>query len=72
MPEKYLTYSETLEGFHKTILYESFIYKNTSYKNIKKEIIEDCLVVERLEDFDGKLIKIDKVNFAKTLDKISI
>lgn len=72
VPEKYFEYLRKMEGFNKTILYESFIYKNTSYKNIKKEIIEDELIVESLQEFDGKMIKNDAGNFAKTLDKITI
>ena len=72
LPEKYLEYAQNLEGFNNTALYESFIYKNTNYRNIKKEIICDGVKVECLQDSDGNLLKIDKGNFVKTLDKIPI
>lgn len=72
MPRKYMEYQEILNGFNSSILYESFIYKHTNYKNIKKELLEDDARILYLEDFNKKIIKNENLNLPKTLDKISI
>ena len=72
MPFKYIEYQEKLQGFNSSILYESFIYKNTNYKNIKKELLKDDLQIIYLQDSKGKAIKKSNLNFEKTLDKITI
>ncbi len=72
MPTKYLEYTEKFEGFDSSILYESFIYKNTSYKNIKKELTEDNAQILYLLDVNGEKIENLDVNLPKTLDKIVI
>lgn len=72
MPEKYLEYQENLTGFNSTILYESFIYKNTIYKNIKKELEEDGVKILYLQDFYDKIIQNQNLNLSKKLDKITI
>lgn len=46
IPEKYL--SKEFSSFRKEILYESYLYKNTSPKNIFKEIKSDNILIESL------------------------
>lgn len=72
MPEKYVEYQKILDGFHESILYESFIYKHTSYRNIKKELFEDDARILYLEDFNHKKLKNPNLILPKTLDKIPI
>ena len=72
LPEKYKKSVEDFDGFNNMSLYESFIYKNTSYKNLKKEIFLDGVEIVYLIDFEGKIIKNSNLNFGKTLDKIVI
>lgn len=55
IPEKYGVYKEILTGFRNDILYESFIYKHTSYRNIKKELIEDEIKILYLIDLNYKI-----------------
>ncbi len=50
MPEKYRTIQNKLEGFSSSILYESLIYKRTSYRNIQKELLEDDAQIMYLQD----------------------
>lgn len=70
MPSKYLEYQEKLEGFETSILYESLIFKNTSYRNIKKELEEDDAKILYLIDCQQEILKKSLANFPKTLDKI--
>lgn len=72
LPEKYETYKEQLEGFDSSILYESLIYKNTNYRNIKKELAEDDAKILCLLDVNGEKMKNLEANLPKTLDKIVI
>lgn len=72
LPEKYLEYENIFENFDTNTLYESFIYKNTSYKNIKKELISDDAKIVYLKDVNDKIIKKTKDNLSKKLDKITI
>ena len=72
MPEKYKEYQRELEGFSTRILYESFLYKRTSYKNIKKELVEDDAQILYLQDENYKIIKKPNLILPKTLDKIMI
>ena len=72
MPEKYVEYLEILDGFNSSILYESFIYKKTSYRNIKKELIEDDAKILYLKDSNQKLLTNPNLNLPKTLDKMTI
>ena len=41
LPTKYFDYSGRFNNFDTTVLYESYIYKNTNIKNIWKEIEND-------------------------------
>ena len=63
---------DTLEGFNSSILYESFIYKKTNYRNIKKELLEDDAKILYLKDCNGKIMTNPNFNLPKTLDKITI
>lgn len=72
MPEKYVEYQEILRGFNPCILYESFIYKRTSYCNIKKEILEDDAKILYLKAGNEKILRNPNLNLPKTLDKITI
>ena len=72
MPDKYRKYQRSMIEFNSNILYESFIYKNTSYMNIKKELEADDAKVLYLIDYSGKILKKHNLNFPKTLDKIVI
>lgn len=55
--------------FDKAIIYESMIYKNTLFGNIKKEIIDDKIAITSL---NGKNGIIRKNEFSKISKKISI
>lgn len=72
MPMKYAEYQEDFTGFNGSILYESFVYKKTSYRNIKKELIEDDAKILYLLDSNYKVIKNPNLILPKTLDKITI
>ena len=72
MPEKYIEYQEKMSGFNSSILYESLIYKRTSYRNIKKELEEDEAKILYLVDLEGKVIKNQNLILPKTLDKMTI
>ncbi len=72
MPEKYKEYAEKLDGFNACILYESFIYKRTSYRNIKKELLEDDARILYLQDSNHKIMKKPNLILPKALDKIMI
>jgi len=68
MPLKYIEYQKKMDGFDNNILYESFIYKRTSYHNIRKILQKDNLKIFYLKDSNQKIIKIIS---PKTLDKIA-
>lgn len=72
MPAKYEAYQEALDGFDTSILYESFLYKNTSYRNIKKELEEDDLKILYLLDANHEKIENFSLNLPKPLDKNAI
>lgn len=57
IPVKYFEKIMLLKDFNSLILYESFIYKNTSPMNIIKEIKKDNIVINYSE---GKLGKLNK------------
>ena len=48
IPDKYLDNDLNLDSFRKEILYESYLYKNTSPRNILKEIKKDNIYIESL------------------------
>lgn len=50
LPVRFYKNMERFSRFDTTILYESFIYKNTSSKNIWKEIENDKICIDYLED----------------------
>ena len=67
MPKKYIKYLSHLKGFNISILYESFIYKNTNPSNIVKEIEKDDAEIAFLEGINGKIRKTEFLN-----NKVSI
>lgn len=71
MPLKYKKYQELMQEFNTNDIYESFIYKNTSFRNIKKELDLDNAKVLYLVDLNEKILKIHNSNLSKTLDKIA-
>ena len=62
-PNKYIKSLIFFKGFNIQVLYESFIYKNTSPNNIKKELYDDNINIVSLI---GKYDKIRKSEFYKT------
>lgn len=57
IPKKYLDRDLNLDSFRKEILYESYLYKNTSPKNILKEIKKDNIHIESLVGQKGIIRK---------------
>ena len=57
IPTKYLSAELSLNSFRKEILYESYLYKNTSPKNILKEIKKDNICIESLVGQKGIIRK---------------
>lgn len=57
IPKKYVSEQLNLHDFNKEILYESFLYKKTSPKNIIKSIDEDTLKIEYLVGINGEIQK---------------
>lgn len=57
IPNKYLSQELDLNSFRKEILYESYLYKNTSPKNILKEIKKDNVCIESLVGQKGIIRK---------------
>jgi hypothetical protein len=62
LPQKYLDRIVKSDSFNKEVLYESFIYKHTSAKNILKEIKKDNL---KLTSLIGKNGYIDNKEYLK-------
>ena len=62
--DRYLEFKKRLNNFNKTILYESFIYKQTYYKNILNDFIKDNVKIEFLEGVRGtiKINEFEKMN----------
>lgn len=65
IPNKYLKEYMFLKDFNEEILYESFIYKRTSAKNIVNEINNDGVYISFLEDKNGKIKKSDYAKMSK-------
>ena len=61
-PNKYIRNLLYFKGFNSQILYESFIYKNTSPENIIKELEKDNV---KLQSLIGKNGVIRKTEFTK-------
>lgn len=62
IPNKYLSQELNLNTFRKEILYESYLYKNTSPKNILKEIKKDNVYIESLIGQKGVIRKAEFSN----------
>ena len=62
IPNKYLSDELNCDSFRKEILYESYLYKNTSPKNILNQIKKDNISIENLIGQKGI---IRKTEFAK-------
>lgn len=67
MPRKYLKNSIYLNDFDNSVLYESYIYKNTTSKNIKKEIEKDGVNINFLNGKSGKIRKNEYLNLSKKI-----
>lgn len=67
IPRKYLKNSIYLNGFNNSILYESYIYKNTNPQNIKKEIKNDGVNILFLNGINGKIRKNEYLNLSKKI-----
>lgn len=67
MPRKYLKNSIYLNDFDNSILYESYIYKNTSSKNIINEIIKDGVNISFLSGKSGRIRKNEYLNLSKKI-----
>ena len=65
MPSKYIKSLIFLKDFSTEILYESFIYKNTSFENIKKEILNDKVNIISLIGKNGVIRKKEFQNLSK-------
>lgn len=70
LPRKYLKYMISLKNFNNTILYESFIYKRTTYKNIRNEIEDDEIKVLCVNGTKGKIRKSEFINISKNKNSI--
>lgn len=57
IPKKYLDNDLNTKSFRKEVLYESYIYKNTSPRNIFKEIKKDNIYIESLVGQKGIIRK---------------
>lgn len=67
MPRKYLKNSIYLKNFNNSILYESYIYKNTSPSNIKSEIKNDDAKILFLNGKNGRIRKNEYTNLSKKI-----
>ncbi len=67
MPRKYLKNSIYLKDFNSSVLYESYIYKRTSPKNIIKEIREDGVDISFLNGKNGRIRKNEYLNLSKKI-----
>lgn len=67
MPRKYLDKILFFKGFNSSILYESFIYKNTMPENIVRELNEDNLTISFLEGINGKIRKTEYLKLSKKI-----
>lgn len=67
MPRKYLRNSLYLKDFNSSILYESYIYKNTTPQNIIKEIEKDGVNITFLKGKNGKIRKNEYLNLSKKI-----
>lgn len=67
IPNKYLVDTMLLSEFNPSILYESYIYKNTSYQNIIEEIKSDNIIIEFLYGKNGKIRKNEYLKLSKKI-----
>ncbi len=67
MPRKYLKNSIHLNDFDNSVLYESYIYKNTSSKNIINEIMKDGVNISFLSGKSGRIRKNEYMNLSKKI-----
>lgn len=67
IPRKYLRNSLYLKDFNSSILYESYIYKNTNPQNIIKEIEKDGVNVTFLNGKNGRIRKNEYLNLSKKM-----
>lgn len=67
LPKKYLKDLVEFKDFEPSILYESFIYKNTSPINISKELDFDEVNISFLDGTKGKIRKNEYLNLSKKI-----
>ena len=65
MPNKYIKSLTVFKGFSFEVLYESFIYKNTSPENIEKELKEDKINIISLNSNVGRIRKTEIYKLSK-------
>lgn len=70
IPRKYIKYTKFFKNFNEAILYESFIYKRTSVKNIINEIEKDGVYIAFLEGTKDKIRKNEYTKIAKNVGKV--
>lgn len=67
LPQKYVKNLLYLKKFNTSILYESFIYKNTNPSNIQKELEKDDVNITFLLGRNGKIRKNEYLKMSKKL-----
>ena len=67
LPRKYLKDIWEFKDFDSSILYESFIYKNTNPVNISKELDFDEINIKFLDGIKGKIRKNEYLNLSKKI-----
>lgn len=67
LPQKYLKNLSKFKDFDSSILYESFIYKNTNPINILKELDIDEININFLNGINGKIRKNEYLNLSKKI-----
>lgn len=67
LPRKYLKDIGEFKDFDSSILYESFIYKNTNPVNISKELDFDEINIKFLDGIKGKIRKNEYLNLSKKI-----
>lgn len=67
LPKRFMKRISELKDFNSLIMYESFIYKRTSVKNIKKEIEEDKIRILNVYGQKGIIRKVEFKGLNKSL-----
>jgi hypothetical protein len=70
LPYLYFEQIEKFKNFQPEILYESFVYKNTNFNNIKGNIQNDNLKIHYLTGIRGRINDVEFEKMKKELEKI--